>query len=131
MSDFSAVHLGRPGLGDKMFDSAADHGPLASISASPPESDASQRRFGRRNSFDSIMDEEQRFSMEDSIFEKTGQPISVSDDLVFGDDYSHLYRSGLYLHIDSARSLCLVLVACIAQLTMISASSFKPQCVCC
>ena len=78
-----------------MFDNAVDHGPLTSISASPPESDASQRRFGHRNSFDSIMDEEQRFSMEDSIFEKTGQPILVSDDSVFGDDYSHSYRSGL------------------------------------
>jgi len=32
MSAFSAVHLGRPGLGDKMFDNAAGHGPLTSIS---------------------------------------------------------------------------------------------------
>jgi len=79
MSDFSAVHPGRPGLGDKMFENAAYHGPLTSISTSPRESDASQRRFGRRNSFDSIMDEEQRFSMEDSIFEKTGQPKSIID----------------------------------------------------
>jgi len=27
MSAFSAVHLGRSGLGDKMFDNAAGHGP--------------------------------------------------------------------------------------------------------
>ena len=25
MSDFSGIHLGRPGLGDKMFNNAADH----------------------------------------------------------------------------------------------------------
>ena len=37
MSDFSGMHLGRPGLGDKMFNNAADLGPLTSISASPPE----------------------------------------------------------------------------------------------
>ena len=54
--------------------------------------------------------------MEDSIFEKTGQPISVSDDSVFGDDYSHSTDRDFYLYINSARSLFLVLVACIAQL---------------
>ena len=36
-SDFSAMHLGRPVLGDKMFDYMVDHGPLTSTSASPPE----------------------------------------------------------------------------------------------
>jgi hypothetical protein len=35
MSGFSAIHLGRPGIGDKMFDHAVDLGPLTSISASP------------------------------------------------------------------------------------------------
>ena len=38
-SDFLATHLGRPGIGDKMFDTAADQGmPLTLISTSPPES---------------------------------------------------------------------------------------------
>jgi serine/arginine repetitive matrix protein 2 len=41
MSDFSGIHLGRPGLGDKMFSNAGDHGVLTSISASPPESTSS------------------------------------------------------------------------------------------
>ncbi|KAF8148662.1 hypothetical protein B0H34DRAFT_802878 [Crassisporium funariophilum] len=97
MSDFSAMHLGRPGLGDKMFDNPADHGPLTSISASPPES-AVRPRFNNdtRNSYDSICDEEQRESMmEDSLFEKTGRASSGSEDSVFGDDYSHEYRGGL------------------------------------
>ena len=38
-SDFSVMCLGRLGIGDKMFDTAADQGkPLTSISALPPES---------------------------------------------------------------------------------------------
>ncbi|PPQ91217.1 hypothetical protein CVT25_001175 [Psilocybe cyanescens] len=107
MSDFSGMHLGRPGIGDKMFDNAAgaDHGPLPSISASPPESaSASQLQFShdaRRRSFDSILDEEQRSSRssmaedaEDSLFEQTGYRSSVSDS-VFGDDFAHQLRGGL------------------------------------
>ncbi|KAH9487444.1 hypothetical protein JR316_0001520 [Psilocybe cubensis] len=99
MSDFSAMHLGRPGIGDKMFDNAAlDHGPLPSISASPPESaTASQHHFSlsRRRSFDSILDEEQRSSMgEDSLFEKTGYRSSISES-VFGDDLAHQLQGGL------------------------------------
>jgi len=65
MSDSPAVHIGRSRLRDNMFETAADHGPLTSISASPPEGTTSQSRFGHRNSFDCIMDKEQRFSMED------------------------------------------------------------------
>ena len=57
-SDFSAMRLGRPGIGDKMFDMAADQGmPLTSISVLPPESlDLGQR--GDHSSFDSILDDE-------------------------------------------------------------------------
>ncbi|KAF8814601.1 hypothetical protein BYT27DRAFT_7249906 [Phlegmacium glaucopus] len=94
MSDFSGMHLGRPGLGDKMFNNAADHGPLTSITASPPES-ATRPHFGNRSSFDSIIDEEQRSSAEDSLFEKTNYRSSISSDSVFGDDY-HL-QNGLLL----------------------------------
>ena len=88
MSDFSGMHLGRPGLGDKMFNNnaAADHGPLTSISASPPES-AIRPHVGNRSSFDSIIDDEQRLSQEDSLFEKTHYRSSMSSDSVFGDDY--------------------------------------------
>ncbi|KAJ7667434.1 hypothetical protein B0H17DRAFT_254379 [Mycena rosella] len=82
MSDYSFARLGRPNLGDKMFD--ADHGmPLSAISASPPESHSGLRN---RSSFDSIIDEERRSSMEDSLFEKTGHRSSMSSDSVFGYD---------------------------------------------
>ncbi|KAG5641013.1 hypothetical protein DXG03_006381 [Asterophora parasitica] len=86
MSDFSAMRLGRPGIGDKMFDTAVDHGvPLTSISASPPES-ISDDRFGNRSSFDfdSIMDNDRRSSFQDSLFENTNNRSSVSSDSVFG-----------------------------------------------
>ncbi|KAJ7459292.1 hypothetical protein FB451DRAFT_1046300 [Mycena latifolia] len=87
LSDFSVARLGRPGVGDKMFDTAADHGmPLRAISASPPESRSGLRN---RSSFDSIMDEERRSSMEDSLFEKTGHRSSMSSDSVFGYDDQH------------------------------------------
>ena len=84
MSDFSGIHLGRPGLGDKMFNDPADLGPLTSILASPPES-ATSPHFAK--SFDSIIDDEQRSSLEDSLFEKTHHRSSMSSDSVFGDDY--------------------------------------------
>jgi serine/arginine repetitive matrix protein 2 len=86
MSDFSGMHLGRPGLDDKMFNNAADLGPLTSISASPPES-ASRLHVGNRSSFDSIFDDEQRLSPEDMLFEKTRYRSSMSSDSVFGDDH--------------------------------------------
>jgi len=116
MSDFSAVYLGRPGLGDKMFDNTADHGPITSTFTS-------QSQFGHRNSFDPTMDE-QRLSMEDSIFEKTGQPISISD------DYSHSHRSVL-LALYQFRLLSVLSVGSLHSPaddddTMISVSLFEP-----
>ncbi|KAJ6451363.1 hypothetical protein C8R47DRAFT_1229888 [Mycena vitilis] len=65
------------------------HLPLpGSPSPSPTES------HSNRSSFDSILDEEQRSSMEDSLFEKTGHRSSMSGDSVFGDPnpYDH-YRA--------------------------------------
>lgn len=105
MSDFSAMRLGRPGLGDKMFDTAEDRGmPLTSISASPPE-DVSEgcgpsQDLRYRSSFDSILDE--RRSLSDSLFEKTGDGdgTSVSSDSVFGYDDSQraaMMRNGRFL----------------------------------
>ncbi|ESK93500.1 hypothetical protein Moror_1670 [Moniliophthora roreri MCA 2997] len=88
-SDFSAMRLGRPGIGDKMFD-APDYGaPLQSISASPPEStnaDNYTDRFNTQSYLDSILDADQQSVAEDSLFEKTGQRSSVSSDSVFGND---------------------------------------------
>jgi hypothetical protein len=89
MSDFSAARLGRPGLGDKMFETAADHGmPLTSISASPPESLAPEQ-LRNHSSFDSILDDDRRSSMNDSLFDKTGNRSSMSSDSVFGYDDHH------------------------------------------
>ncbi|KAJ4485212.1 hypothetical protein J3R30DRAFT_3696531 [Lentinula aciculospora] len=111
-SQFSAMHLGRPGIGDKMFDTAANFGaPLTSISASPPGSMYSQSR----SSFDSIMDDHPRTSLEDSLFDKTGQRMSVSSESVFGYDNSSRYskehllpqnafRPVSYLSINSVHS---------------------------
>jgi hypothetical protein len=93
MSDFSAMHLGRPGIGDKMFDHAVDLGPLTLISASPLNGHPDNGYDPA--SYDSILDDEQRSSVEDSLFEKTGQRSSVSSDSVFGDDMSHSYTAGL------------------------------------
>ena len=123
MSDFSGMHLGRPGLGDKMFNNPADLGPLTSISASPPES-ATNPHFGK--SFDSIMDDEQGSFMEDSLFEKTHHRSSMSSDSVFGDDYP--LRSGL-LPPNQFRPLSVLSINSIHSPmkeddTMISVSSF-------
>ena len=88
MSDFSGIHLGHPGLGDKMFNNAADHGALTSISASPLDS-TSRPCVGNRSSFDfdSIIDDKQRLSQEDSLFEKTHYQSSMSSDSVFGEPF--------------------------------------------
>lgn len=93
MSDFSAMRLGRPGIGDKMFESAADHGPLTSISASPPESTAGD--LAQKSSYDSILDDDRRSTI-DSIFDNTGQRSSVSSDSVFGYDVNEVVRGNLF-----------------------------------
>lgn len=89
-SDFSAMRLGRPGLGDKMFETAAPGGPLTSIMASPLEDQEDRDysysgRYG--SSYDSLMDGTQQSSAEpDSLFEQTGYKSElVSDDSVFFD----------------------------------------------
>ena len=96
-SDHSARHLGRPGLGDKMLESALDYAmPLTSISASPPQNAASQ---GDQMSYDSIIDDQghkssnqydNRMSFSgDSLFDQTGNESSMSSGSVFGHDASH------------------------------------------
>ncbi|KAL1696581.1 hypothetical protein GGG16DRAFT_85014 [Schizophyllum commune] len=101
MSDFSAMHLGRPGIGDKMFDTEVGQ-PLAAISASPgspgdsidEQMDSIQRRMpGDRYSYDSILDDDHRYTT-DSILEKTDDHSSISDESVFGY-HGNSYRGHL------------------------------------
>lgn len=87
-SGYSA-RLGRPGVGDKMFESARELGmPLTSISASPSQS-VDARDIGNRTSFDSILDTDRRSSMDDSLFDETGRRTSVSSASVFGYESHH------------------------------------------
>ncbi|KZS91528.1 hypothetical protein SISNIDRAFT_551016 [Sistotremastrum niveocremeum HHB9708] len=85
ISDVSFNRLGRPGLGDKMLQSAVDHSgnPLTSISASPPESVVGDGLV-EKSSFDSLLDG--RRTSVDSIFDNTGNRTSVSSDSIFGDE---------------------------------------------
>ena len=92
LSDFSGTHLSRPGLGDKMLDSAQERvSPLASISASPPPSLPSSLRgkriqseeYDSRTSYDSIMDSQVETHKTDSLFEKTGHHDCLSDSKFF------------------------------------------------
>ncbi|KAH8109421.1 hypothetical protein DFH11DRAFT_933783 [Phellopilus nigrolimitatus] len=89
VSGFSSHSLGRPGVGDKMFDSARDYNiPLSCISASPSQIDSS-RNFADRNSFDSILDEDHLISTQDSLFDETGRRSASSSESVFGHDNHH------------------------------------------
>lgn len=83
ISEFSRMRLGRPGVGDKMFESIGDHYPLSSISASPPESVSGD--LAQKSSYDSILDDERRSTV-DSIFDNTGHRSSISSDSVFWHD---------------------------------------------
>jgi serine/arginine repetitive matrix protein 2 len=91
-SNFSAARLGRPGLGDKMLDSAPmDHGTsLSAISGSPAESIRSFVSESLspvdRSSYDSIMDEERKTTLEDSLFDKTGLRTSMFERKTMMDD---------------------------------------------
>ncbi|KAJ3573255.1 hypothetical protein NP233_g2552 [Leucocoprinus birnbaumii] len=90
VSDFSAMRLGRPGLGEKMFDNGDQAISLAAISASPtdtsPESLSAQFLHP---TYDSIMDDDKRMSLDvtDSIFDKTGHRASVVSEVsLFGQE---------------------------------------------
>ncbi|KAF7982388.1 hypothetical protein HWV62_28475 [Athelia sp. TMB] len=106
MSDFSVRRLGRPGVGDKMFESAQDYCmPLTAISASPPASLTSKSRE-QVLSYDSIMDDEghrssteydneRRSASEDSLFDQSGTRSSSSSESVFGVEGQARPRGGL------------------------------------
>ncbi|KAH8996246.1 hypothetical protein EDB92DRAFT_1842897 [Lactarius akahatsu] len=87
MSDVS-VRMSRPTLGDKMLDSRHDYClPLASIAASPPESEASGRSYEhirRRGSFDSIAEKEHHWRSRDSIINQGNTGSLANSDSVFG-----------------------------------------------
>ena len=88
-SDISSRQMNRPGLGDKMFESAHDYGmPLSSITASPSQeseySDIKRSRF----SLDSIMNEG-KLSSGDSILNDSPSRLSVASDIFgFGKNFS-------------------------------------------
>ncbi|KAI9438499.1 hypothetical protein H4582DRAFT_1948976 [Lactarius indigo] len=87
MSDVS-VRMSRPTLGDKMLDSRHDYClPLASIAASPPESEASGRLYEhirRRGSFDSTLEKERHWGSRDSIVDQGNTGSSANSESVFG-----------------------------------------------
>ncbi|KAL5532249.1 hypothetical protein ACEPAF_5818 [Sanghuangporus sanghuang] len=89
-SGFSAHRLERPGVGDKMFESARDLGvPLASISASPSQADSS---MNWHSSYDSLVDGE-RDRYQDSLIDDTGRRSMMgSQESLFGQSS---YRPGL------------------------------------
>lgn len=141
-SDFSARHrLGRPGLGDKMLESALDYGmPLTSILASPPDS-TTANHYGNRTSYDSILDDEGRrsstdyedrkSSSDDSLFDKTGHRSSASSESVFGYDDAHPPQGDL-LPSNQFRPLSMFSSASVHSAnreddTMISVSQFSTQ----
>ncbi|KZT71092.1 hypothetical protein DAEQUDRAFT_136451 [Daedalea quercina L-15889] len=86
-SDYSAARLGRPGLGDKMFDN--DQGmPLSAISASPPESVAGDLRH--QPSWESLDSINRRVSADDSVYENSEDYYTtMSRDSVFGNASSN------------------------------------------
>jgi serine/arginine repetitive matrix protein 2 len=79
MCDFSALHLARPGIRDKMFDWAVDLNLCVS-------SECYQVL-----TITTYFTTPSRSSVDDSLFEKTGQRSSVSSDSVFGEEVSHSY----------------------------------------
>jgi len=120
MSGISVARLGRPGIGDKMFESVVpvDHpAPLSAISASPPQSVlGSSNDLGQKSSYDSILDGDRRSSV-DSIFDNTGQRSSMSSDSVFGYDESQRPR---YNFTDTTTNLYPPALAMFRPLSVIS-----------
>lgn len=89
-SGHSAHRLGRPGVGEKMFESGRELGvPLASISASPSQVDSSRNWH---SSYDSLVDNEHDRD-QDSIMNDTGRHVMMgSQESLFG---AGGYRHGL------------------------------------
>ncbi|KAH9003289.1 hypothetical protein EDB86DRAFT_2846246 [Lactarius hatsudake] len=112
MSDVS-VRMSRPTLGDKMLDSRHDYClPLASIAASPPESEASGRSYEhirRRGSFDSMAEKEHHWRSRDSIIDQGNTGSSTNSDSVFGRVGSlAAYSSPNQLQMNDVRPFSLI-----------------------
>ncbi|KAF8326870.1 uncharacterized protein EI90DRAFT_3069364 [Cantharellus anzutake] len=84
-SDLSLPRFERPGLGDKMLESAADYQgmPLTAITASPSASEAEDApSYAQQSSFESAPDSRSDL---DSLLDPSIDP-SVSADYIFGDE---------------------------------------------
>ncbi|KDQ08028.1 hypothetical protein BOTBODRAFT_585669 [Botryobasidium botryosum FD-172 SS1] len=96
MSSFSGHQLGRPGLGDKMLESAIEYGmPLSAIQASPAGSDADPSagpRLRRSASLDSIMDHRDSLG---SIF-GPGRCASAESDSLFESEEPPKHLQSLF-----------------------------------
>jgi serine/arginine repetitive matrix protein 2 len=91
ISEVSALHVARPGLSDKMFDSAPMHNygaPLSAISGSPANSEAGdmseyQSEFASSYPYNFAIDAESQAVAEDSLFEKTDYKTGTVEDSLF------------------------------------------------
>lgn len=115
-SEFSAVNVARPGLGDKMFE-MMDYGmPLSAISASPTGSSFSEQedqseRYKQTTMYDSIFSGENRNITEDSLFEKTGQRTSYeTTEDVFEFDLSHTQQES-FMRLNQFRPISMMSIA--------------------
>ncbi|KAG6896181.1 hypothetical protein C0992_009839 [Termitomyces sp. T32_za158] len=111
-SDFSAMRLGRPGIGDKMFDAMLDSGvgdhcvSLGAISASSPSENVAQENPAANRSsfeFDSIIDHEPQSSTVDSLF---GEKPTL--DSVFGRNDDSQASKGALLQVPRYRPLSVI-----------------------
>lgn len=105
VSDISSRQLGRPGLGDKMFESAHDRDvPLSSISASPSQLSEYSDELStgeeyaqklNRFSYDSILNE-RKSSSGDTLLDESRNHSSVSSDIFgFGKNFSDARNGGV------------------------------------
>jgi serine/arginine repetitive matrix protein 2 len=109
MSKFSAARLGRPGLGDRMFD--RDHSmPLSGSSGSLDESPFSDR-YNECSPYDSVFDGEHcapRSHDADSILEETDRRLSYSEDVFdLNLDHSDLQEGG-YARLRQFRPISMI-----------------------
>ena len=96
INDLSGLKLGRPGLGDKMFDTSfhQDTYPSPSYaSSSPSDYDQSSQilppEYQRNSMCDSVMDVDEARLSGDSLFDNTNQQTSDLTGSVFGDTRAH------------------------------------------
>ncbi|KAG5732016.1 hypothetical protein E4T56_gene18279 [Termitomyces sp. T112] len=113
-SDFSAMRLGRPDIGDKMFDGMLENSvgdycvSLHGISVSPLEGAAHPTTNTSSFEFDSIIDHEPRSStVDDSLFEKPKKSSSLPDS-IFGCNDDSQASKGARLEVPRYRPLSII-----------------------